>query len=64
MHVANFMSKDSGHFLCEEYCYFDGQEGRTKNFKTLTPSVYHNLLKKQIPRVTMERLQENSCSRK
>ena len=60
IHVANFMSKDSGHFLCEEYSYFDGKEGRTKNFKTLTASVYHNLLKKQIPLATMECLQENS----
>ena len=60
MHVASLMSKDSGHFLCEEYCYFDGKEGRTKNFKTLTASVYHNLLKRQIPLATMECLQENS----
>ena len=60
MHVANLMSKDSGHFLCEEYCYFDGKEGRTKNFKTLTASVYHNLLKKQIPLATMECVQKNS----
>ena len=59
MHVANLMSKDSGHFLCEEYCYFDGKEGRTKNFKTLTASVYHNLLKKQIPLATMVCLQKN-----
>ena len=44
MHIANLISKDSGHFLCEEYCNFDGKEGRTKNFKTA--SVYHNLLKK------------------
>ena len=45
MHIANLISKDSGHFLCEEYCNFDGKEGRTKNFKTA--SVYHNLLKKK-----------------
>ena len=23
MHIANLMSKDSRHFLCEEYCYFE-----------------------------------------
>ena len=53
-HVANLMSKDSGHFLCEEYSYFDGKEGRTENFKTLTASVFHNLLKKETPLATME----------
>ena len=45
MYVANLMSKDSAHFLHEEYCYFNGKEGRTENFKALTASVYHNLLK-------------------
>ena len=44
MYIANLISKDPGHFLCEEHCNFDGKEGRTKNFKTA--SVYHNLLKK------------------
>ena len=59
IHVANLKSKDSGRFLCQKYCCFDGKEDRTKNFKTLTASVYHNLLKKQIPLATMECLQEN-----
>ena len=45
MYVANLMSKDSAHFLHEEYCYFNGKESHIKNFKTLTASVYHNLLK-------------------
>ena len=60
MHVTNLMSKDSGYYLCEEYSCFDSREGRTKNFETLTASVYQNLLKKQIPLATMECLQENS----
>ena len=60
IHVVNLRSKDSGHFLCEEYSCFDGKGGRTKYFKTLTASVYQNLLKKQISLATMECLQENS----
>ena len=60
MHIANLMSKDSGYFLCEEYCYFEGKEGRAKNLKTLTTSIYRTLLKKQIPLAMMVCLQENS----
>ena len=29
VHIANLMFKDSGHFLCKEYGYFDGKQGST-----------------------------------
>ena len=41
--------QNNDHFLCGEYCCFDGKVKRTKDFTTLTASVYHPLLQKQIP---------------
>ena len=51
--------------LANEYCCFDGKVKRTAKFTTLTASVYHTLLQKQVPLATMEcfgkqRLQLNS----
>ena len=43
------------HFLCEEYCCFDGKVKRT-----LTVSVYHSLLHKQILLAIMECKSEDS----
>ena len=40
--------------IFEEFCSFDGKDGRVKNFKTLTASAYHTLLKRQIPLAIME----------
>ena len=31
--------------ISEEFCSFHGKDGRVKNFKTLTASAYHTLLK-------------------
>ena len=51
---------DSSHFLAEVSFYFEGKDGRTKKFKTLTGIVYHNLLRKLVPLATMEYFQENA----
>ena len=40
--------------------FFDGKFKRCRNFVTLTASVYHPLLKKQIPLAVMEAEQESS----
>ena len=45
-----------------EYCFFDGKHNRCRGFITLTASVYHLLLRKQIPLATMEAEKENSAN--
>ena len=52
------MNKD--HFLAREFCFFDGKHKRAKGYVTLTASVYHPLLRRQIPLATMEAVSENS----
>ena len=58
--MANNMNKDGVHFLNKEYCFFDGKKKRCRNYTTLTASVYHPLLKKQIPLAVMETEAEDS----
>lgn len=58
--MANNMNKDGEHFLNKEYCFFDGKKKRCRNYTTLTASVYHPLLKKQIPLAVMETETEDS----
>ena len=60
MNVAKKMSSDSSHPLAKEFCCFDGKAKRTKNFVTLTASVYHSLLQRQIPLAIMECKNEDS----
>ena len=48
------MHSRSGHYLNNEFCYFDGKVGRVKYFITLMASVCHTLLKRQITLATME----------
>ena len=56
------MNRESGHFLSEEFCFFDGKEKRTKNFTTLTAIVYNPLLQKQIPLAIMECMSDDSTN--
>jgi len=42
------------HFMSYEYCYIDGKWNRCKDFPTLTLSVYHPVLCKQVPLFIME----------
>ena len=60
MEIAAKMSETGDHFLKEEYVCFDGNHKRVKNFVTLTASVYHPLLRKQIPLGVMECKHEDS----
>ena len=48
------MDRNGEHFLKEEYCIFDGKFKRCRDFVTLTASVYHPLLNRQIPCAVME----------
>ena len=54
LQMAHDMKSEGTHFLNTEYCYFDGNYKRVKSFVTLTASVYHPLLEKQVPLATME----------
>lgn len=60
MKAALNMDRNGEHFLKDEYCFFDGKFKRCRNFVTLTASVYHPLLKRQIPLAVMESEQESS----
>ena len=54
------MDRNGEHFLRDEFCYFDGKRKRCRGFVTLTASVYHPLLRKQVPLATMEATAENT----
>ena len=60
MKAALTMDRNGEHFLKDEYCFFHRKFKRCRNFVTLTASVNHPLLKKQIPLAVMEAEQENS----
>ena len=60
MTMALHMDKTGDHFLSKEFCFFDRKRKRCKGFVTLTASVYHPLLRKQIPLAIMEAESENT----
>ena len=60
MRIACSMDTDGDHFMHEEYCHFDGNYKRVKAFVTLTVSVYHPLLRKQVILATMNCKHEDS----
>ena len=60
MKIACSMDTDGDHFMHEEYCHFDRNHKRVKAFVTLTASVYHSLLKKQVILVAMNSRHEDS----
>ncbi len=60
--IAINMDKDKDHFLSQEFCFFDGKHKRAKGYVTLTASVYHSLLRRQIPLATMEAEAEDSSN--
>ena len=53
------MDCDGDHFMNTEYCFFDRKRKRCRGFVTLSASVYHPLLRKQITLATMEAESEN-----
>ena len=60
MELASKMCSSES-IISEEFCSFDGKDGRVKHFKTLTASAYHTLLKRQIPLAIMECKHEDSA---
>ena len=66
MKAALNMDRNGEHFLKDEYCFcfvflfFNGKFKRCRNFVILTASIYHPLLKRQIPLAVMEAEQESS----
>ena len=60
MKIASKLNPSSGHFLSTGYVYFHGTTGRCKETTTLTASIYHPLLKKQVPLAILECPSENS----
>ena len=58
--IALNINRNGYHFLKNEFCYFDGKYRRCRGFVTLTASVYHTLLRKQVILGTMEAEAENS----
>ena len=48
------MDQEGDNILKDEYCYFDGKERRLKKFVTLTASLYHPLLRKQVVLASMD----------
>jgi hypothetical protein len=45
---------EEGHILHEEFCCFDGKVNRCKGLVTVTASVYHPILRKQLVLASME----------
>ena len=60
--IALNMDRGWDHFLHEEFCFFDGKRKRCRGFVTLTASVYHPLIRKQITLAVMESESENTKS--
>ena len=58
--IAINMDRDKKHFLAQEFCFFDGKHKRAKGYVTLTASVYHPLLRRQIPLAAVESVSENT----
>ena len=58
--LANDTDSRSSHYLNNEFCYCDGKVVQEKNFITLTASVYHTLLKRQIILETIKCKHEDS----
>ena len=57
--IAMEVDYTENHFLGEEYCCFDGNHKRARDYVTLTASVYHPLLRKQVALATMQCKHEN-----
>lgn len=62
LNVALNMDCNGDHFLSSEFCFFDGKRKRCRGFVTLTASVYHPLLRKQVPLATMEAESEDQTN--
>lgn len=54
------MTEDEDHILSKEFCCFDGKVNRCKGLVTLTASVYHPILRKQVILASMESESEST----
>ena len=59
MKFASEMNCCDDHFLHDEYCFFDGNHKRVRDYVTLTARFYHPLLQKQVVLATMRCKHEN-----
>ena len=62
LQIACDMNINSKHFMSQQYAHFDGNEKRISKMIVLTLSVYHPLLRKEIPLATMDCENENKES--
>lgn len=53
------MDRDKEHFVAQDF-FFDDKHKTAKGYVTLTASVYHPLLPRQIPLATMEAVSETT----
>ena len=59
MKFASEMNCCDDNFLYDEYCFFDGNHKRVRDYVKLTASFYHPLLQKQVVLATMPCKHEN-----
>ena len=59
MKIDSEINPDSLSFLTDEYCFFDGNHKRVRDFVTLAASFYHPLLQSQVVLATMNCKHEN-----
>ena len=57
--IGKKLDRAGDHYLSSSYVHFDGNEKRVNNMTTLTLSIYHPLIRKQIILATLNREGEN-----
>ena len=62
LETALRLNRNGDDYLSTEWVFFDGSHKRCKEFKTITVSFYHPLLKKMMKILTMEAEGENTES--
>ena len=53
------LRRDGNSFMNAEYCYFDRNFKKVKSYVTLTASVYHSMLRKQVVLASRQCKQED-----
>ena len=57
--IGKKLDRTGDHYLSSSYVHFDGNEKRVNNMTTLTLSIYHPLIRKQIILATLNYEGEN-----
>ena len=60
MNIAKEMNVDDGRLFSDQFCCFDGNDKRVSGNVTLTASMYHTLLQKQVVLASMQCKHENT----